>query len=155
MQGYKYKLGTLIYDDNGTNLKPAGTFQFATQIDATDQTDTGRLLLFIPTTYNPGGGSQTALGLADIVPQGCSTALDRFQPGAVRQEIRRSFYETTISKFGVQATGQPDRGWLGLHAHPYRRRRRYRAPSVVHIRRFHEPLPRLGVLRARIAWGDR
>ncbi len=103
MQGYKYKLGTLIYDDNGTNLKPAGTFQFATQIDATDQTDTGRLLLFIPTTYNPGGGSQTALGLADIVPQGCSTALI-VSSQALFGNILKDFYETTFSKFGVQAT---------------------------------------------------
>jgi hypothetical protein len=105
MQGYKYKLGTLIYDDNGTNLKPAGTFQFATQIDATDETDTGRLLLFIPTTYNPGGGSQTALGLADIVPQGCSTALI-VSSRVLFENILKSFYETTFSKFGVQASAK-------------------------------------------------
>jgi hypothetical protein len=103
MQGYKYRLGTLVYDDNGTNLKPAGTFQFATQIDATDKTDTGRLLLFIPTTYNPGGGSQTSLGLADIVPQGCSTALI-ISSQVLFQNILKSFYEITFSKFGVQAS---------------------------------------------------
>jgi hypothetical protein len=103
LKGYTYKLGTLIYDDNGTNLAPAGTFQFATQIDATDATDTGRLLLFIPTTYNPSGGSQTALGLADVVPQGCSTALI-ISSRALFAGILAGFYTSTFSKFGVQAT---------------------------------------------------
>ena len=103
LNGYKYKLGTLVYDDNGTTLKLAGTFQFATQIDATDKTDTGRLLLFIPTTYHPGGGSQTALGLADVVPKGCSTALI-ISSRVLFENILKSFYETTFSKFGVQAT---------------------------------------------------
>lgn len=107
LNGYKYKLGTLVYSDNGTNLKPAGTFQFATQIDATDKTDTGRLLLFIPTTYNPAGGSQTSLGLADIVPQGCSTALI-ISSRVLFQNILKSFYETTFSKFGVQATASQE-----------------------------------------------
>lgn len=102
LKGYKYKLGTLVYEDNGTNLKPAGTFKFDTQIDATDPTDTGRLLLFIPTTYNPGGGSQTSLGTADIVPQGCSTALI-ISSRVLFQNILKSFYETTGSNFGVQA----------------------------------------------------
>lgn len=103
LKGYTYKLGTLIYGDNGTNLVPAGTFQFATQIDATDATDTGRLLLFIPTTYNPSGGSQTALGLADVVPQGCSTALI-ISSRALFAGILAGFYTSTFSKFGVQAT---------------------------------------------------
>jgi len=114
LNGYKYKLGTLIYSDNGTNLKPAGTFQFATQIDATDKTDTGRLLLFIPTTYNPGGGSQTSLGLADIVPQGCSTALI-ISSRVLFQNILKSFYETTFSNLGVQATASqkgPDEAYI-------------------------------------------
>lgn len=103
LKGYQYHLGTLIYADNGTNLVPAGTFQFATQIDATDHNDTGRLLLFIPTTYNPGGGTQTSLGLADVVPQGCSTALI-ISSRVLFQNILKSFYETTFSKWGVQAT---------------------------------------------------
>jgi hypothetical protein len=107
MQGYKYTLGTLVYDDNGTNLKPAGTFQFATQIDANDQADTGRLLLFIPTTYNPGGGAQTALGLADVIPQGCSTALI-ISSSVLFENILKSFYETTYSNFGVQATASQE-----------------------------------------------
>ncbi|HEY2520985.1 MAG TPA: hypothetical protein VGJ19_12805 [Streptosporangiaceae bacterium] len=102
LNGYQYKLGTLDYSGNGTNLVPAGTFQFATQLDETDPTDTGRLLLFIPTTYNPGGGAQTALGLADIVPQGCSTALI-ISSRALFQGILKSFYESTFSNFGVQA----------------------------------------------------
>ena len=104
LNGYQYKLGTLDYSDNGTNLVPAGTFQFATQHDETDPTDTGRLLLFIPTTYDPGGGAQTALGLADIVPQGYSTALI-ISSQALFQGILKSFYESTFSQFGVQAAG--------------------------------------------------
>jgi hypothetical protein len=104
LNGYQYKLGTLDYSGNGTNLVPAGTFQFATQVDEKDATDTGRLLLFIPTTYNPGGGSQTALGLADIVPQGCSTTLI-ISSQALFQGILKSFYENTFSNFGVQAEG--------------------------------------------------
>lgn len=107
LDGYKYKLGTLLYDDNGTNLKPAGTFQFATQIDPANQTDTGRLLLFIPTTYNPGGGSQTALGLADVVPQGCSTALI-ISSRVLFGSILKSFYETTYSNFGVKAAASQE-----------------------------------------------
>ena len=101
LQGYMYKLGTLDYSDNQTNLTPAGTFQFATQIDATDTTDTGRLLLFIATTYNPRGGSQTSLGLADIVPQGCSTALI-ISSQAFFAGILQSFYES-LTGFGIQA----------------------------------------------------
>jgi hypothetical protein len=107
LNGYQYKLGTLVYSENGTNLMPAGTFQFATQLDATNNTDTGRLLLFIPTTYNPDGGSQTSLGLADIVPQGCSTALI-ISSCALFQGILKSYYETTFSNFGVQATANQE-----------------------------------------------
>lgn len=71
---FSYALGTVIYDDNGTQLVPV-KFDFATQTDATDPNDTGRLLLFIATEYNPNGGSQTSLSLSNIVPTGSSMAL--------------------------------------------------------------------------------
>ena len=102
LDGYKYKLGTLDYKDNGTNLKPAGTFQFGIQIDEKDQTDTGRLLLFIPTTYNPGGGSQPSLGLADVVPKGSSTTLI-VSSQVLFANILKDFYEAAFSQEGVKA----------------------------------------------------
>jgi hypothetical protein len=73
-QSFLYILGTLQYDPSATGLRPV-IFDFATQIDSNDSTDAGRLLLFIATTYNPGGGAQNALGLANIVPFGYSTTL--------------------------------------------------------------------------------
>jgi hypothetical protein len=109
LKGYQYKLGTLDYSNNNTNLTPAGTFQLATQTNASDPTDTGRLLLFIPTTHNPGGGQQTSLGLADVVPQGCSTALF-ISSQAFFQGILAPFYTSTFSKFGVQATASQSPG---------------------------------------------
>ena len=71
---FSYSLGTVIYDDNGTQLVPV-KFDFATQTDATDVNDTGRLLLFIATKYNPNGGSQMSLSLSNIVPTGSSMSL--------------------------------------------------------------------------------
>jgi len=73
--GYRYSLGTLVTASNGTNLTPQKSFRLATQVDVTDPTDPGRVLLFIPTEYIPGGGSQTVLQLADVIPAGMDTTL--------------------------------------------------------------------------------
>ncbi len=67
-----YVLGTLIYDA-GTNLVPV-MFELATQISNLEG-DTGRLLLFIATNYNPGGGSQELLTISNPIPEGYTTAL--------------------------------------------------------------------------------
>jgi hypothetical protein len=72
--GYRYSLGTIIYSTD-PGLVPAGEFKIATQVDATDPTDKGRVLLFIPTTYNPDGGTQTVLELPNVVPAGMDTTL--------------------------------------------------------------------------------
>jgi hypothetical protein len=72
--GYGYSLGTIDYSSNGTGLTPT-TFSIATQVDATDPTDSGRVLLFIATTYNPGVGAQTVLARPNIVPVGMDTTL--------------------------------------------------------------------------------
>jgi len=73
--GFDYPLGTLSYKPNGTDLTPVKPFKIATQRDDTNPADTGRVLLFVPTTYHPGGGSQTALSLANVVPDGSDVAL--------------------------------------------------------------------------------
>jgi hypothetical protein len=73
--GFDYPLGTLSYQPNGTDLTPVKGFQIATQRDDTDPADAGRVLLFVPTTYNPDGGSQTMLPVANVVPDGSDVAL--------------------------------------------------------------------------------
>ncbi|MGW4642726.1 hypothetical protein ACWEN6_29700 [Sphaerisporangium sp. NPDC004334] len=74
--GYRrYALGTLDYTPNATDLTPAGDFELATQRDQADPADAGRLLLFVPTAYNPKGGAQTSLPLANVVPAGMDTTL--------------------------------------------------------------------------------
>jgi hypothetical protein len=70
-----YSLGTLAYTPNETDLTPAGEFVIATQRDSTDAQDAGRVLLLIPTTYNPGGGSPPPLALDNVVPDTMDTAL--------------------------------------------------------------------------------
>jgi hypothetical protein len=72
--GYQYSIGTLIDNVAGSSLNPL-TFRIATQVDASDPDDLGRVLLFIATQYNPGGGVQTSLNVPNIVPAGCSTTL--------------------------------------------------------------------------------
>ncbi|GAA3818513.1 hypothetical protein GCM10022226_43810 [Sphaerisporangium flaviroseum] len=76
LAGYRrYSLGTLDYTPNPTGLTPAGEFEMATQRDLTDPGDAGRLLLFIPTTYNQKGGTQTTLPMANLVPAGMDATL--------------------------------------------------------------------------------
>ena len=70
---FHYLVGTIITGQN-TQLSPV-LFDFDTQIDGTDSNDTGRVLLFIATTFNPNRGAQTSLDIANIVPQGFSTTV--------------------------------------------------------------------------------
>lgn len=100
IQSFQYKLGTLVYTPGGTDLTPAGNFALATQFDATDPTDKGRLVLFIPTTYEPDGGSQTSLPIADIVPAGYSAALI-VSSQALFANILKSFFQGALSQYGV------------------------------------------------------
>jgi len=73
--GFNYTLGTIVYDANTTNLVPV-SFQLATQVDENDPSDLGRLLLFIATQYNQGGGSGPQLSVSSsLIPDGSSTAL--------------------------------------------------------------------------------
>lgn len=99
---FDYKLGTLIYGN--TNLAPAGEFQFATQQDARDANDKGRVLLFIPTTFNLGGGSQTSLNIPNIVPEGYSATLI-VSSQVLFSNILGGFYSQLLANFGVTATG--------------------------------------------------
>lgn len=103
IQNFQYKLGTLVYTPGGADLTPAGTFKFATQFDATDPTDKGRLVLFIPTTYDPNGGSQTSLPIADIVPDGYSAALI-VSSRALFANILKNFFQNAFSQYGVTAS---------------------------------------------------
>lgn len=73
--GYDYKLGTLSTSPNGTDLTPVNPFKIGTQVDSHDPTDVGRVLFFIPTKYNPSGGDQPVLTVANVVPAGMDTAL--------------------------------------------------------------------------------
>jgi hypothetical protein len=110
---FKYILGTLVYNPTGTNLTPV-MFDLATQIDRTNPNDKGRLLLFIATTYNPKGGAQTSVSIADIIPDGYSATM-LVSSQAVFQGILKSFYETTFSKFNVAAAASPnDKGVYSL-----------------------------------------
>lgn len=70
-----YSLGTLDYTPNATDLTPAGDFEIATQRDPDDPGDAGRVLLLIPTTYNPKGGGHAPLPLNNVVPAGMDTTL--------------------------------------------------------------------------------
>ncbi len=112
IQNFQYKLGTLVCTPGGTDLTPAGTFQFATQFDATDSNDKGRLLMFIPTTYNPAGGSQTSLPIADIIPKGYSAALI-VSSQVLFANILKGFFQNAFVAYGVivsasQAQGSPE-----------------------------------------------
>jgi hypothetical protein len=110
---FKYILGTLVYNTTGTNLTPV-MFDLATQLDRTDPNDKGRLLLFIATTYNPGGGAQTSISIANIIPDGYSTTLI-VSSQALFQGILKSYYETTFSRFNVVAAANPnDKGVYSL-----------------------------------------
>lgn len=100
IQNFQYKLGTLVYTPGGTDLTPAGKFKFATQFDATDPNDKGRLVLFIPTTYEPNGGSQTSLPIADIVPAGYSAVLI-VSSQALFANILKNFFQSAFSQYGV------------------------------------------------------
>ena len=82
ISGFQYKLGTLVYNPGGTDLTPAGDFEFATQFDATDPNDKGRLLLFIPTTYHPGGGSQNVVAHCQYRPGEVHSRAHRVEPSA-------------------------------------------------------------------------
>jgi hypothetical protein len=79
-----FALGTIIAGPNA-NLIPV-SFQFSTQIDSTNPNDSGRLLLFIATAYNPNGGTQTSLAMDNVVPDGfsCTTII---APGAFLKQI--------------------------------------------------------------------
>lgn len=103
IQNFQYKLGTLVYTPGGTDLTPAGTFRFATQFDATDPTDKGRLVLFIPTTYDPNGGSQTSLPIADIIPTGYTAALI-VSSQALFANILKNFFQSAFSQYGVNVS---------------------------------------------------
>lgn len=112
IQNFQYKLGTLVCTPGGTDLTPAGPFKFATQFDATDPNDKGRLVLFIPTTYNPAGGSQTSLPIADIIPEGYSAALI-VSSQVLFANILKNFFQSAFVAYGVivsasQAQGNPE-----------------------------------------------
>jgi len=100
IQNFQYTLGTLVCTPGGTDLTPAGTFQFATQFDATDSNDKGRLLMFIPTTYDPQGGSGTSLPIADIIPEGYSAALI-VSSQVLFANILKNFFQSAFSQYGV------------------------------------------------------
>ena len=112
IQNFQYKLGTLVCTPGGTDLTPAGTFQFATQFDSTDHTDKGRLLMFIPTTYGPQGGSGTSLPIANIIPEGYSAALI-VSSQVLFANILQPFFQNAFLAYGVtfsasQADGNPE-----------------------------------------------
>lgn len=112
IQDFQYTLGTLVCTPGGTDLTPAGTFQFATQFDATDSNDKGRLLMFIPTTYDPQGGSGTSLPIADIIPEGYSAALI-VSSQVLFANILQPFFQSAFLAYGVtvsasQAQGNPE-----------------------------------------------
>ncbi|MCC6964746.1 MAG: hypothetical protein IT391_00500 [Nitrospira sp.] len=109
IQNFQYKLGTLVCTPGGTDLTPAGTFQFATQFDATDSNDKGRLLMFIPTTYNPAGGSQTSLPIADIIPEGYSAALI-VSSQVLFANILQPFFQNAFVAYGVTVSASPAQG---------------------------------------------
>ena len=99
---FDYKLGTLVYGN--TNLAPAGDFEIATQQDARDSNDKGRVLLLIPTTFNPGGGSQTSLSIPNIIPEGYSATLI-VSSQVLFSNILGGFYSQLLANFGVTVTG--------------------------------------------------
>lgn len=112
IQNFQYTLGTLVCTPGGTDLTPAGTFQFAIQFDPTDPTDKGRLLMFIPTTYNPQGGSGTSLPLANIIPEGYSAALI-VSSQVLFANILKTFFQNAFGAYEVivsasQAQGNPE-----------------------------------------------
>lgn len=100
IQNFQYTLGTLVCTPGGTDLTPAGHFQLATQFDATDSHDKGRLVLFIPTTYNPQGGSGTSLMIADIIPEGYSAAI-LVSSQVLYQNILLKFFQQALAGYGV------------------------------------------------------
>jgi hypothetical protein len=99
---FDYKLGTLVYGN--TNLAPAGEFEIATQQDARDSNDKGRVLLFIPTTFNPEGGSQTSLSIPNIIPEGYSATLI-VSSQVLFSNILGGFYSQLLANFSVTTTG--------------------------------------------------
>ncbi|MBU7016149.1 MAG: hypothetical protein HXS44_01470 [Theionarchaea archaeon] len=104
---FYYSLGTLIYDPNKTNLVPV-KFDFATQIDNQDPTDQGRLILFIATLYNKGGGSQTSLAISNVIPSDYSTALIVSSEVLFKEiwlpQVRDHFSQYSITVDAKQAT---------------------------------------------------
>ncbi len=81
---FKYVLGTLVYDPTGTDLTPV-MFDLATQLDRTDPDDKGRLLLFIATTYNPGGRRTNFSGQCKHYPGWLCDNTDCIESGSILQ----------------------------------------------------------------------
>lgn len=105
-----YSLGTLDYTPNATDLTPAGEFGIATQRDPDDPGDAGRVLLLIPTTYNPKGGDHAPLPLNNVVPAGMDTAL-LVSSKVLIGDIFGRLVTAAIGAGNVKTTGQPSGVW--------------------------------------------
>jgi hypothetical protein len=105
-----YSLGTLDYAPNATDLTPAGEFAIATQQDSTDTKDAGRVLLLIPTTYNPGGGSPPPLALDNVVPDTMDTAL-LVSSRVLIGDIVGRLVSAAIGTENVKTTGEESGVW--------------------------------------------
>jgi hypothetical protein len=105
-----YSLGTLAYTPNATDLTPAGEFVIATQRDSTDSEDAGRVLLLIPTTYNPGGGSPPPLALDNVVPDKMDTALLVSSKVLIGDIVGR-LVSAAVGAGNVKTTGEESGVW--------------------------------------------
>lgn len=109
---FDYRLGSLSYAPGPYDLVPASGFEIATQKDLGDPVDAGRVLLFVPTTYNPGGGKQTVLPVANVVPAGMDVTL-LVSGNVLLGHILRDALQTALSPYGASVAAQagPDDVW--------------------------------------------
>jgi hypothetical protein len=106
---FDYRLGSLSYAPGPYDLIPASGFEIATQKDLNDPADAGRVLLFVPTTYNPDGGHQTVLPVANVVPAGMDVAL-LVSGNVLFGHILRDALQSALSSYHATVTAQPTLG---------------------------------------------